>query len=115
VSSALATGADFGLLFLLTEGLRVWYVAATAAGAFIGAVVNFLLNRHWSFEATHGPIHHQALRYTVVSGGSLVLNAGGVWLVTELGHIHYAISVVIVSIAVGVLFNYPLQRHFVYR
>jgi len=115
LSSLLATLADYGTLFLCTEVFHVWYVISTAVGALLGAVVNFMINRHWSFRASHGRISHQAFRYTVVSGGSLILNTGGVYLVTEFGRIHYAISVVIVSILVGIFFNYPLHRHYVYR
>jgi putative flippase GtrA len=114
-SSAVATGSDFGLLFLLTEHFHVWYVIATACGAFTGALVNFLLNRYWTFKAAHDEIHHQALRYALVSGGSLLLNTGGVWLLTESTHLHYSISVILVSTLVGFFFNYPLQRHFVFK
>jgi putative flippase GtrA len=115
VSSFAATILDYGTLFSLTELLHVYYVISVACGALIGATVNFFLNRHWSFESADGNVHHQALRYCLVSGGSLGLNTGGVYFVTEYFHIHYAISVVIVSLLVGFLFNFPLQRGFVFR
>jgi putative flippase GtrA len=115
VSSGIATVLDYGVLFLFTEIFHVWYVLATAAGALIGAVANFLINRHWSFRASHGHLTRQAKRYFVVSGLSLLLNTAGVYAVTELVHVHYALSVVVVSLAVGILFNFPLHRHYVYR
>lgn len=115
MGSAAATIADFGLLFLMTEAFHVWYVIAVASGALLGAVTNFLVNRHWSFGATHDRWHRQAVRYSVVSAASLLLNTGGVWLVTEYAHIHYSISVLIVSLLVGFLFNFPLQRHYVFK
>ena len=115
VASVVATGVDFGLLFFMTEALHVWYVISVAAGAAAGAAANFLLNRHWSFEATHRHWHGQALRYLLVSAGSLALNTGGTWGVTEWARIPYGFSVVAVSIAVGFLYNYPLQRHFVFH
>jgi putative flippase GtrA len=115
VASAVATAADFGLLFSLTEFLHVWYVPATALGALAGAATNFLMNRHWSFSATHDVWHRQAVRYAIVSGGSLLLNTFGVWGVTEFFHIHYSISVIAVSLLVGFAYNYPLQRGWVFR
>lgn len=115
VASGIATAFDYALLFSMTEILHVWYVASVAAGAFVGAVANFLLNRHWSFEATHDHAHHQALRYAMVSTGSLALNTFGVWAMTEFLKIHYSISVVTVSIMVGFFFNYPLHRGYVFR
>ena len=115
VASGVATAVDFGLLFTLTEIFRVWYVVSVAIGAAMGAVTNFLMNRHWSFEATHQAWRGQAMRYVAVSLGSLLLNTGGTWAVTELGHVPYGISVVLVSLAVGFLYNYPLQRYFVFK
>jgi putative flippase GtrA len=115
VSSLTASAVDYGTLFLCTEVFHVWYVIAVAAGAFLGAVFNFFINRHWSFQAAHRAFGPQAGRYALVSTGSLLLNTCGVYLVTEYAKVHYAISVVIVSLLVGFLFNYPLHRYYVYR
>lgn len=115
LASAAATIVDFGLLFSLVELLRVWYVAATAIGSLAGAVTNFLLNRHWSFAATHGRWDRQAIRYAIVSFTSMVLNSMGVWFTTEFFKLHYGISVLIVSLLVGFFFNFPLHREFVFK
>jgi putative flippase GtrA len=115
LTSFAATAVDFGLLFGLVELLGVWYVVATAIGALAGAITNFLLNRRWTFEATHGGLHGQALRYAIVSLGSMAINTAGTYLVTEFGKIPYGISVIGVSLLVGFFFNFPLQRHFVFR
>ncbi len=115
VSSAAATVVDWGLLFILTEGLHVWYVVSVAIGAAAGSVTNFLINRHWSFQATHRGIHGQVFRYSLVAVGSLILNTAGVYVVTEWLHIHYFAPVVGVSLLVGFGFNYPLHHHFVFK
>lgn len=115
VSSLAATVLDYGTLFLFTEVFHLWYVFSTASGALAGAIANFLINRHWTFQAANGHLTRQAKRYALVSGGSLLLNTLGVFGMTETFKIHYAISVVIVSLLVGFLFNYPLHRHYVYR
>jgi putative flippase GtrA len=49
-----------------------------AAVAFVVALTNnFVWNRHWTFKATDGPAHFQAIRFVVVSviafGGNLAL------------------------------------------
>ncbi len=115
IASLTATAVDFGSLIFLVEFGRVWYVAATATGAFAGAVVNFTLGRHWSFMAEHQNIRGQAIRYAAVSGGSLLLNSLGVYLLTEYLKIHYIISRAIAAALVGLLFNFPLHRRFVFR
>jgi putative flippase GtrA len=115
VASLIATLVDFGALVLFTELAHVWYVASTAIGAFLGGVTNFLLGRYWSFQAHQSRVHGQALRYSLVSGGSLVLNAGGVWALTEYLRLAYPASKAVIAVLVSVGWNFPLQRHFVFR
>lgn len=98
-----------------TEWLGGWYVLGTALGALSGAIANFLLNRHWSFQASGGGWKRQAFRYSLVSTGSLLLNTGGVYLLTEFARLYYMVSVVIISIGVGLFFNYPLFHSYVYK
>ena len=114
IASLTATVVDFSSLIFLVEIGQVWYVAATATGAFLGAIVNFILGRHWSFTADHDAVHGQAIRYAAVSGVSLVLNSLGVYLLTDYIGIHYAISKAITAFLVGILFNFPLHRRFVF-
>ena len=115
IASLSATLVDFGSLIFLVEAVHLWYVAATAIGAFLGAWVNFLLGRHWSFVANHESIHGQVLRYAAVSVGSLVLNSYGVYLLTEDFGLFYLFSKTITALLVGILFNFPLHRRFVFR
>jgi putative flippase GtrA len=115
IASLTATVADFCTLILLVEFGQIWYVAATVIGAFAGAVVNFILGRHWSFEADHEGVRGQAIRYALVSSASLVLNSLGVYLLTEYAGLHYTISKGISALLVGILVNFPLHRRFVFR
>lgn len=58
----------------LASNLGVYHVAA-AVGAFLVALGNnFFWNRHWTFGPGEGLAHHQAIRFTVVSVGALVIN-----------------------------------------
>jgi putative flippase GtrA len=95
--------------------LHIWYVASTAIGAFLGAVTNFFLGRHWSFEAGHHPPHGQAMKYAIVATGSLLLNSGGVYLFTDRVGLPYPVSKAITAIIVGLFYNFPMQRQWVFR
>src|SRR4051812_39888101 len=89
VAAFAGTVLDYSVLFLCTEAFHVWYVIATALGAFVGAVTNFLINRYWTFNAAGGSLGLQARRYMLVSGTSLISNTVGVFALTEYGHFHY--------------------------
>jgi putative flippase GtrA len=114
IASLIASAVDFGALILLVQVGRMWYVAATALGAGLGAFINFLLGRHWSFAAVEQVVRDQALRYAAVAAISLVLNSLTVYLFTAYWNIHYAISRIIAAVLIGLLFNFPLHRRFVF-
>jgi putative flippase GtrA len=116
VAAFTATAVDYLVLFSLTELVHVWYVASVAVGAAVAAWINFLINRYWSFEsASQKKMRRQVWRYIGVSAGSLLLNSAGVYAMTESTHVHYAVSVVVISVSVGWFFNYPLHRNYVFR
>ena len=115
VASLIASAVDFAVLIASVEWIGLWYVVATAVGATSGAVTNYLLGRHWSFEARHESMSSQSLRYAAVSLGSLLLNSAGVWTITEGLGLPYPVSKGLIAILVGVGFNFPLHRRFVFR
>lgn len=115
IAALVATAVDFGTLVFLVEVCSVWYVLATATGAFLGAITNFIMGRKWAFLAETGSVSQQAVRYAMVSGGSLLLNSGGVYAFTDgLGYAYF-VSKLIVAVLVAIFYNFPLQRYYVYR
>jgi putative flippase GtrA len=58
----------------LSSNLGVYHSVA-AIGAFLVALGNnFFWNRHWTFGPGEGLAHRQAIRFTAVSVGALVIN-----------------------------------------
>ena len=88
---------------------------SNASGAFTGAVISFWLGRNWAFNQKNDKWHRQAIRYAITSFLSMGLNTGGVWLITEFLDIQYVISKVIMAVIVGVFFNFPMFRYFVFK
>jgi len=113
IASMVATLADNSIYAILNEIFLVWYAAAVAMGAFCGAVIHFTLGRYWAFIAIEGKFQGQAFRYGLVALSSLLLNTGAVVLLTENG-LHRHVSKAIVAVSVGLFFNYPLHRYFVF-
>ena len=114
-ASLAGTVVDFLATICLVEGLGVAKVAASTLGNVAGGLTNFYLGRHHVFQVSHHQATSQGLRYMLVWAGSLLLNAGGMYMLTSVAHANYLLSKVVVSLLVGFGFNYPLQLHFVFR
>jgi putative flippase GtrA len=115
VGAIFATGIDFVTMSALVSLVGLPAAVATAIGAAVGGASNFLLGRHWIFSAKDGHAGDQAWRYVLVSATSLGLNAGGEYILHDRLGIQYLLARAIVASIVSIGWNYPIQRHFVYR
>lgn len=114
-AAAAGTAVDFLVTIGCVEGLHNWYLLGTVLGNVAGGVTNFYLGRHLVFAASAQRAPAQGLRYFMVWLGSMLLNAAGVYLFTRLLFVNYLSSKVVVSLLVGVGFNYFLQAYFVFK
>ncbi len=114
-ASLTATGVDFAVTIVLKECLHIGYLPASISGTVSGGVVNFLMNRSWVFRAHDGKIHFQAAKYIMVWIGNLLLVSGGMVVLTKYAGLNYIVSKIMVSVLVGVLYNYVLQKKFVFK
>ncbi|HTN16353.1 MAG TPA: GtrA family protein [Chitinophagaceae bacterium] len=114
-SSLIATVADFLVTIVCKEILGMWYLLANILGVISGGLVNFWINRDWVFNGREKAVRYQAIRYFVIWTGNLLLNAGGVWLLTQYSSFNYLVSKTVVSLIVGWTYNYFLQKNFVFK
>ena len=72
-------------LTLCVHALAIDYHVAAVAAWLVAVANNFVLNRHWTFDARDGRAHFQAMRFVTVSlvalGFSLLLLMGFVELI----------------------------------
>lgn len=115
VGAVVATGVDFGVMIVCVEGFAWSPVAGTAVGSTLGAVTNFTLGRTWVFRRGSGSVPGQAMRYALVSAASAAWNSFGEHLVHDLAHVRYVLARALVAFTVGLLWNFPMHRHFVFR
>jgi putative flippase GtrA len=115
LSSAIASGLEYVLVTgLVLAGVH--YLLAATAGAITGAVTDFSLKRHWAFtRQAKGAVHHEGLRYLVASAGSLALNLAVAYLLVDRLGVAPVPGVIAASLLVGVAWNYPLHRWYVFR
>jgi len=115
VSSFVATVIDFSLTILLKELSGLWYLLSSSIGSVTGGVVNFLINRYWTFQATREPPIKQGFRYLIIWTGNILLNIGGVWFLTSICLFDYKLSKVFTSLIIGIFYNFFLQKNYVFK
>lgn len=138
LSSQLASITDFSVTIILATVFKVflesifgeyYYGFATGAGAVCGGAVNCFVNYKWTFKAKDVRVRYVVIKYVLVWIGSVFFNTYGTIILTEtlkntafiqnlLGVYYeniFIIVKVIVSLLVGFIWNYNMQRLFVYR
>ncbi len=114
LGSSLATLFDFSSLYILTEWAGIYYVVSAAMASSVGAVVGFLVLRHWAFRRTDKTWFYQAIKYGVASLIILVLNVVGIYCFTEFLNFQYMVSKLFIAFIIGIFVSFPLFRYYVY-
>lgn len=110
---------DYILMIFITEFFGIHYTISIAFSGIAGAIVNFSLNRNWAFRSKihlyHNPLNKQLAKFLLVLLNSIVLKSFGTYLITTLMQFDYKFSRIITDLLVSLIFNYTLQRHWVFR
>ena len=123
-----ASWIDLGSSFVLFAFAHFAPWVSTAIGAFVGGVINCILNYRFTFHANSCPWKAVVVKYALVWLGSLLLNSGGTELLYY-GLLHwpwlesigfkpdgyFAAARLAVSAVVSLGWNFILQRNFVYH
>lgn len=119
VSSFVGGMVDYAVMILFTELFHVYYPFSIAIGGVVGAIVNFSLNKTWTFRSKTVPykftFFKQLLRFALVVINSILLKMSGTYLFTSFIGIDYKISRLITDLIVSMVFNYGLQRNWVFK
>ncbi len=123
-SSLVASAVDFAVFNLCDGFLKIYplvpanttVVVSNMVGNISGGVVNFMTNRNLVFSgATKEAAKKQGMKYACVWIGNLILNAGGIYVLAEVCGFNKNISKLIVSLILGLTYNYLLQKNFVFK
>jgi len=115
LSAFLGGLVDYAVMIICTELFHVYYPISILLSGLVGAVVNFSINRYWTYRVHHLGIGKQLLKFIAVVLGSIILKSLGTYLVTNWLSIDYKISRIIVDIIVSLGFNYTLQTYWVFK
>lgn len=114
LSSFISTITDFSITWVLTSLIGFWYVFSSFTGTTIGGITNFMINRQWVFKTSASKKYTQIFKYLLVWSGGITLNTMGVYFLTDILKIYYLFSKILISLFVGVCFNFYLQNSFVF-
>ncbi|WP_316749757.1 GtrA family protein [Pedobacter gandavensis] len=109
---------DYLIMIACTELLHIHYTISIAIGGIIGAIVNFSINRYWTFNANQSnqlPVGKQLVKFVFVVAGSILLKSSGTYLFTNMLRLDYKITRIMVDILVSLGFNYTLQKYWVFK
>ncbi|MCY7420993.1 MAG: GtrA family protein [Chitinophagaceae bacterium] len=115
VASLSASAFDYMVTIALVTFFHVDPFKASITGTVCGGILNFFMGRIWVFQSRDTLLLHQALKYLLVWVGNLFLNAGGMFVLLKVLHLHYLPSKIAVSLIVGFGYNYFMQKKFVFR
>jgi len=115
IASAVASMCDYLITIFAVQFLQANVLAAGIAGTLSGGVINFLMGRHWAFAAKNGSVYRQSAKYLLVWIGNLLLNVTGMYVLSEMFDVHYVFAKPMTSLLVAVIYNYPLQKKYVFK
>jgi len=107
--------ADYVIMILLTEYAGIFYTYSIMISGILGAVVNFSLNRYWTFKSVDETKRAQLARFVFVVLGSIALKSSGTYLITEYLKVDYRISRLCIDAVVSLGFNFTLQKYWVFN
>ena len=118
VSAFLGGVLDYVVMIACTELLHIHYTISIIISGIVGAVLNFSLNRYWSFKdqgSEKSPVGSQLIKFVFMVAGSVLLKAAGTYVLTTWLKLDYRISRIVVDLIVSLGFNFVLQNFWVFK
>lgn len=112
VVGVLAFIVDYGILYLLTEYVHLYYLLSSIISFLISLVVNYILSIKWVFDVQKKQTVKDVIIFTVLSTIGLLINSLVMYLSVELFSIYYMIGKIIATFIVMV-WNFITRKIFV--
>lgn len=113
MAALVATAAEFIVVGAMKSYLAMTPWLATAMGCLFGGIVNFAINRRWTFES-HAPGGRQALRYGAVSIVGSGLAYQGVAWGCQFTHLDWRLVWALTHVVCSWGWHLPMQRFVVF-
>lgn len=115
VSAFLGGLFDYGIMVFCVEFFKLDLKSSIVVGGLCGAIINFSINKYWTYQAKKPSLTSQLIKFFIVVVGSIYLKANGTYFLTSTFHIDYKITRIVVDLFVSIGFNFMLQKYWVFR
>lgn len=128
ISAQVCAWIDFIVSFVMFAWIGFKPIYATAIGALSGGIANCLVNYKFTYRSIDCPMKAVIVKFAIVWFGSMLLNSFGTegcyWLLSRWHFLesigfkpdgYFTVSRILVSAILCVVWNFQLQRIFVYR
>ncbi len=109
----ICTAVHFAILFAWVYLVGSPVAVGTFLGYGLSAVLNYLLNYHWTF-ASDGSHRDTAARFAVMVGFGLLLNSAIVAILADWLHVHFLIAQVVATLFT-LLSNFAMSETWIFR
>ncbi len=114
--SAFAGGViDYLIMIICIEWFGISLITAIIIGGTIGAVINFFINRHWTFRNHNTKLLPQLVKFISAAMGSILLKATGTQFLTNALGVDYKITRLITDAIVCFGYNFLIQKFWVFK
>ncbi|NGM63587.1 GtrA family protein [Sphingobacterium sp. SGG-5] len=107
--------SDLGIYSFCYKILVISAPFSNAISGSLGAIVNFTINRYWSFNNTEQSVQSQLWKFILVVIGSITLKSIGIHFFVDIWNWHFILSKLIVELVVSLGFNFTLQKLWVFK
>lgn len=104
---------DFGLTYVFKEKLKFNKFAANTIGFLMSAVINFTLNRIWTFQSSSMDIEMQFMKFISIASFALILNSVIIYLLNVKIRFNFYLSKLI-AVFIVMFYNYSMNALFTF-
>jgi len=108
---AVAFPIDFGLLYVFTDKLHIYYVLSATLSFTISMIANFLLSILWVFTLrTKRALWKELVVFSIIGFVGLSLTDVIIWLLTSVGGVYYLVSKLI-AVCIVFFWSFGARRY----
>jgi putative flippase GtrA len=104
---------DFGLTYLFKEKMKMNKFVANAMGFIISAIVNFTVNRMWTFQNHNPDLALQFGKFMAIASVALMLNSLIIYILNGKIRINFYVSKIIAVLFV-MFYNFIMNSLFTF-